>query len=120
MREKSTLAKIFGNAMQKGEENKVDLSSSEAMFLYRNFTEKERNAVDKIFTVLTGKSFQSMSEDWLVGLVTEGSIVRHKEYGKGSVSRLTKNYIYVDFDGRQKIFPYPEAFKKEWLTLEVI
>lgn len=120
MKEKSSLAKIFGNAVQTGEEHKVDLSSSEAVFLYRNFTEKERNAVDKISTVLTGKSFQSLMEDWLVGLVDEGSIVRHKEYGKGSVSRITKNHIYVDFDGRQKIFLYPAAFKKEWLTLEII
>lgn len=47
-----------------------------------------------------------------------GSIVYHKDYGKGKVSKFSKNKVYVDFDGKLRIFPFPEAVEKEYLRLE--
>lgn len=49
--------------------------------------------------------------------VTEKSIVNHKNYGAGIVTRITEKKIYVEFDGQSRIFPYPESFEKGWLTL---
>lgn len=43
--------------------------------------------------------------------------VYHKDYGKGRVVKLTTEKVYVDFNGKQRIFPYPEAFEKEYLKL---
>ena len=41
--------------------------------------------------------------------------VYHKDYGEGSIVKLTIEKIYVDFNGKQRIFPYPEAFEREYL-----
>lgn len=41
--------------------------------------------------------------------------VYHKDYGKGTIVKLTTEKVYVDFNGKQRIFPYPEAFEKEYL-----
>ena len=41
----------------------------------------------------------------------------HKHYGKGRVVKRTTEKIYVDFNGKQRIFLYPEAFEKEYLKL---
>ena len=44
-------------------------------------------------------------------------IVRHKSYGIGVVTYITNENIYVDFDGRIRIFPYPDSFEKEYLII---
>lgn len=44
-----------------------------------------------------------------------GVIFTHKDYGKGIVTKLTEEKIYIDFNGKPRIFPYPEAFEKEYL-----
>lgn len=49
-----------------------------------------------------------------------GVIVRHKEYGKGTVAKIVGGNIYVTFEKGQRIFPYPEAFIKGYLTLECV
>lgn len=41
--------------------------------------------------------------------------VYHKGYGKGIVVKLETDKVYVDFNGKQRIFSYPEAFEKEYL-----
>ena len=41
--------------------------------------------------------------------------VYHKGYGKGTVVKLETDKVYVDFNGKQRIFSYPEAFEKEYL-----
>lgn len=43
--------------------------------------------------------------------------VYHKDYGNGRVVKRTTEKIYVDFNGKQRIFLYPEAFEKEYLKL---
>lgn len=49
--------------------------------------------------------------------VEVGAIVTHKDYADGAIIKITDKNIYVDFAGRQRIFPYPEAFEKEYLKL---
>ena len=49
--------------------------------------------------------------------VKVGASVFHKNYGKGTISRIIEENIYVSFDCGSRIFPYPEAIEKEWLTL---
>ena len=49
--------------------------------------------------------------------VTVESVVHHKAYGEGTVSQITDGKIYVKFGEKQRIFQYPEAFEKGWLTL---
>ncbi len=46
----------------------------------------------------------------------ETDVVFHKDHGKGIIVKYTEGKIYVDFGGRQLIFPYPEAFDKGYLT----
>ena len=42
-------------------------------------------------------------------------IVYHKKYGKGTIIIITDESIYVNFSCGLRIFPYPEAFEKEYL-----
>lgn len=46
-----------------------------------------------------------------------GAVVFHKDYGEGVIIKVMEGKIYVDFDGKKRIFPYPEALEKEYLTL---
>ena len=46
-----------------------------------------------------------------------GTVVFHKDYGEGQITKITDEKIYVDFNGKKRIFRYPEAFEKEYLTL---
>ena len=41
--------------------------------------------------------------------------VYHKDYVKGIVVKQTTEKVYVDFNGKQRIFPYPGAFEMEYL-----
>ena len=49
--------------------------------------------------------------------VEEGAVVTHKDYGEGTIIKITDKNIYVDFDGKKRIFACLEAFKKEYLKL---
>ena len=44
--------------------------------------------------------------------------VRHNLYGKGEVTKITEDKVYVSFGKNQRIFPYPDAFEKEFLFIE--
>lgn len=51
-------------------------------------------------------------------VVKEGSIVFHKKYREGVVTTIVSDKLYVEFDDRQKrIFDYPDAIEKGWLSL---
>ena len=52
--------------------------------------------------------------------VDNHSIVHHSHYGKGEVTKVTENKIYVAFGDKQRIFSYPEAFDKGYLSAEVV
>ena len=49
--------------------------------------------------------------------VTEQSTVYHNRFGRGTVTQIADGKIYVEFGGQQRIFQYPDAFDKGWLTL---
>lgn len=49
--------------------------------------------------------------------VTEQSTVRHNKFGTGIVRKIEDGKIYIDFAGGPRIFQYPDAFEKGWLTL---
>ena len=42
--------------------------------------------------------------------------VRHNLYGKGEVTKITGDKVYVLFGKNQRIFPYPDAFEKGYLS----
>ncbi len=48
--------------------------------------------------------------------LSKQSMVFHNMYGTGIVTRITETNIYVAFGEQQRIFPYPKAFEKGWLT----
>ena len=50
--------------------------------------------------------------------VSVGSKVHHKLYGAGEVTKITEDKLYVSFGGKNRIFPYPEAFDKAYLFYE--
>lgn len=50
-------------------------------------------------------------------LITPGAKVMHKEYGTGTISKLSTDKLYVSFNGRKRIFPYPDSFIKGYLTI---
>ncbi|WP_090820038.1 hypothetical protein [Oribacterium sp. KHPX15] len=50
----------------------------------------------------------------------ENDVVFHKDHGKGFIVKYTDKNVYVDFDGKQLIFPYPEAFDKGYLSQEYL
>lgn len=45
--------------------------------------------------------------------------VCHNLYGKGEVVKVTDDNIYVQFEKKQRVFPYPEAFEKGYLSADV-
>lgn len=49
--------------------------------------------------------------------VEAGAVVTHKEYGEGTIIKITDNKMYVDFDGKRRVFPYPDVFEKKYLKL---
>lgn len=49
--------------------------------------------------------------------VTEQSTVRHNKFGTGIVRKIGDGKIYVEFAGGQRIFQFPDAFDKGYLTL---
>lgn len=49
--------------------------------------------------------------------VEVGAIVTHKDYNEGVIVKITDKNIYIDFDGKQRIFPSSDAFEKEYLKL---
>ena len=49
--------------------------------------------------------------------ITEQSTVHHNKFGTGIVTQITETKIYVEFGGQQRIFSYPDAFEKGWLTI---
>ena len=51
-------------------------------------------------------------------LIDVHTIVRHSLYGKGEVTKITDDKVYVSFGMNQRIFPYPDAFEKEFLFIE--
>ena len=48
--------------------------------------------------------------------ITETSVVYHQNYGKGVVSKIKGEKIYVEFNGKPYIFNYPDAFEKGYLS----
>lgn len=44
------------------------------------------------------------------------TIVHHNLYGTGEVTKITKEKVYVAFGDKKRIFPYPEAFEKGYLS----
>lgn len=48
--------------------------------------------------------------------ITETSVVYHQNYGKGVVSKIKDEKIYVEFNGKPYIFNYPDAFEKGYLS----
>lgn len=46
-----------------------------------------------------------------------GASVLHKDYGEGTITKITEDNVYVGFEKKQRIFPYPKAFEKEYLKL---
>lgn len=49
--------------------------------------------------------------------IKESTTVHNKTYGDGVVAKIDGDKIYVDFKASQRIFKYPIAFEKGWLTL---
>ena len=49
--------------------------------------------------------------------VEVGAVVTHKEYGEGTINKINDNKMYVDFDGKRRVFPYPDVFEKKYLKL---
>lgn len=47
--------------------------------------------------------------------VKAGTMVLHKAFGKGTVSKIDSIYIYVTFDGVEKKFQFPGAFQQGFL-----
>ncbi len=49
--------------------------------------------------------------------ITEQSTVRHNKFGTGTVRKNEGGKIYIGFAGGPRIFQYPDAFDKGWLTI---
>lgn len=59
-----------------------------------------------------------MDEKNSAGTIKIGTPVFHNRYGKGTVSKFSKENVYVQFSIGVRIFPCPQAFEKEYLIPE--
>lgn len=105
----NTVAEVRGLMMEYYQQEDIDMLDAHS-FLW-TFNQN----------VLDSSKGETMKED--VTPVKEkkvevGAIVTHKDYADGAIIKITDKNIYVDFAGKQRIFPYPEAFEKEYLILE--
>ena len=57
----------------------------------------------------------AINEDEMI-TVGINTIVFHNLYGEGIVKKIIDNKLYVSFDGKQRIFIYPDAFEKGYLS----
>ena len=48
--------------------------------------------------------------------IDKHSTVYHKLYGKGVVKNIKDNKMYISFDGKERIFLYPDSFEKGYLS----
>lgn len=83
---------------------------------YTGFGDPDKKAVDRVFAALTGYSLGDIINVWASGYMEEGSAVKHKEYGEGTVWKVSGGTVYVEFQKGIRLFPYPDAFIKEYLT----
>ena len=51
------------------------------------------------------------------GSVKVESTVYHNVFGSGTVRKIEDGKIYVEFKRGMRLFPFPEAIEKSWLTL---
>lgn len=83
---------------------------------YTGFEDPDKKAVDRAFAALTGYSLGDIINVWASGYMEEGSAVKHKEYGEGTVWKVSGGTVYVKFQKGIRLFPYPDAFIKKYLT----
>ena len=56
-------------------------------------------------------------DDFVAPDVKEGSIVQHKTFGEGTVTKLDDKHIRVSFAAGEKNFIFPDAFKMGFLKM---
>ena len=49
--------------------------------------------------------------------VSETSLIHHKAYGEGVVTKIADGKIYVKFGNGQRIFQFPDSFEKGYLYI---
>ena len=82
------------------------------MFPLKKTSEVKEEPVAQPKSIVESEPGKHFSEN----AVSEQSKVYHNRYGIGVVTRIEDGNIYVDFGGQQRIFLYPDAFEKGWLT----
>ena len=73
--------------------------------------EKLKNQKNKIYAEV----LRAIKEDEMI-TVGINTIVFHNRYGEGIIKKIIDNKLYVSFDGQQRIFIYPDAFEKGYLS----
>ena len=79
----------------------------------------EAKAVPESGDDVTSEPVQEMKEKKHVGpeAVKEESTVYHNKFGAGTVRKIEDGDIFVEFGCGLRLFPYPDAIEKGWLTL---
>ena len=73
---------------------------------------QERTKLPKINT-------RPKTEDNVVNNIAIGAVVKHPEYGKGKVVRISRKYVTISFNNAgEKEFIYPYVFNNHHLVLE--
>lgn len=67
--------------------------------------------------VLNLEKEESEKEEIREKTIEKGTEVLHKSYGKGNISKITEDRIYIQFDCGLRIFPFTDAFEKGYLML---
>lgn len=79
---------------------------------------EERSSSEKIQSVTEPeKVVESQKEEADYSSVTIGSVVNHKIFGEGVVTKLNNKHINVEFKTGQKNFVFPSAFEQGFLEM---
>lgn len=87
------------------------------MFPLQKVSEEKVTSTEQPKTVVKEEPEVEPENHFDVQAMTEQSTVFHNRFGTGIVTKITDGKIYVAFSGQQRIFQYPDAFDKGWLTL---
>lgn len=53
----------------------------------------------------------------LLAKLSQTSNLYHKKFGRGKMLKIENDLIYIDFNGEEKLFSYPQVFVEGFISI---
>lgn len=61
--------------------------------------------------------FSKDQREKLLANLSKESKLYHKKFGHGKMLKIENDLIYIDFNGEEKLFSYPQVFVKGFISI---